>query len=234
MYLSLDPAKIVETCRLMESQIAQRFPSSGLRRVAGEILTVTQEAAQLSDWLAKPRWPLRVAAGVAILAMIGVLVGALISVRATPAFTSVAELLQGAEAAINEIVFLGIAGVFLFTMENRLKRRRALKAIHVLRSLAHIIDLHQIPKDPSRASAPVSAPEDGEMRPLTSSELILYLDHCTDLLSIISKVAALYVQRFDDSVTLAAVNEVESLTNGLARKIWQKIMILDRTLAPAS
>jgi hypothetical protein len=27
-------------------------------------------------------------------------------------------------------------------------------------------------------------------------------------------------------VALAAVNEVENLTNGLARKIWQKLMIV--------
>jgi hypothetical protein len=33
---------------------------------------------------------------------------------------------------------------------------------------------------------------------------------------------------------LAAVNEVEGLTNGLARKIWQKIIILDRILAPSA
>ena len=41
------------------------------------------------------------------------------------------------------------------------------------------------------------------------------------------------MQDFDDPVTLAAVNEIEILTNGLARKIWQKIMIFDRILAPA-
>jgi hypothetical protein len=33
---------------------------------------------------------------------------------------------------------------------------------------------------------------------------------------------------------LAAVNEIEHLTNGLSRKIWQKIMIFDRILAPAN
>jgi hypothetical protein len=40
------------------------------------------------------------------------------------------------------------------------------------------------------------------------------------------------VQRFDDPVTLSAVNDVENLTAGLSRKIWQKIMILDRIIAP--
>jgi hypothetical protein len=35
------------------------------------------------------------------------------------------------------------------------------------------------------------------------------------------------VQKFDDPVALVAVNEVEELTTGLSRKIWQKIMILN-------
>jgi hypothetical protein len=36
----------------------------------------------------------------------------------------------------------------------------------------------------------------------------------------------LYVQYFDDPVVLATVNEIETLTTGLSRKIWQKIMII--------
>jgi hypothetical protein len=47
------------------------------------------------------------------------------------------------------------------------------------------------------------------------------------MLSLIGKLAALYVQKFDDPVALAAVNEVEELTTGLSRKIWQKIMVLN-------
>jgi hypothetical protein len=66
---------------------------------------------------------------------------------------------------------------------------------------------------------------------MTRFELGRYLDYCTELLSLISKIAALYVQRFDDEVTLGAVNEVESLTSGLSKKIWQKIMILDSATA---
>ena len=48
------------------------------------------------------------------------------------------------------------------------------------------------------------------------------------MLSILGKVAAPYVQNFDDEVALAAVNEIEALMTGLSRKIWQKIMILQR------
>jgi len=45
---------------------------------------------------------------------------------------------------------------------------------------------------------------------------------------VISKVAALYVQYFDDPVTLAAVNDVEQLTGSLSQKLWLKIEILER------
>ncbi len=43
---------------------------------------------------------------------------------------------------------------------------------------------------------------------------------------ITGKIAALYIQDFDDDVALSAVNEVENLTTGLSRKIWQKLMIV--------
>ena len=42
------------------------------------------------------------------------------------------------------------------------------------------------------------------------------------------KVAALYGQSFPDGVVLGSVNELQTLTTGLSRKIWQKIMILHR------
>ena len=56
-------------------------------------------------------------------------------------------------------------------------------------------------------------------------ELSRYLDYCSEALSLTGKVAALYVQRFEDSVAFDAVNEVEQLTTGLSRKIWQKLTV---------
>jgi hypothetical protein len=49
------------------------------------------------------------------------------------------------------------------------------------------------------------------------------------MLSLTGKIAALYVERFDDSVVLGSVNEIEALTTSLAGKIWQKLMILELT-----
>jgi hypothetical protein len=230
MYLSLDASKIVDTCRALHEQVGNRFPGSGLSHIAGELHSVSTHAAEMSEWLARPQMWLRALAAAGIGAIVFVVIGVIVSVDAEPRFTSFADFLQASEAAINEVVFLGIAIFFFITLEGRLKRRRALKAIHVLRSLAHIIDMHQLTKDPERILSTPSAGS-GPRRPQNPAELIRYLDACSDLLALISKIAALYVQNFDDPVTLAAVNEVEALTNGLSRTIWQKIMILDRILA---
>jgi hypothetical protein len=62
---------------------------------------------------------------------------------------------------------------------------------------------------------------------MTLYQLTRYLDYCSELLAHTSKLAALHAQGFDDPAVLAAVNDVESLTQGLSAKIWQKIMILD-------
>ena len=135
------------------------------------------------------------------------------------------ELIQTLEAGINDIVFIGIAIFFLTTLETRIKRDRTLKALHELRSIAHIIDMHQLTKDPDQL---LEGQEDRAARHgLDMFSMNRYLDYCTELLSLTGKVGALYVQEFNDEVALASVNEIESLTTGLSQKIWQKIMILD-------
>ena len=69
-------------------------------------------------------------------------------------------------------------------------------------------------------------------RKMTPFELTRYLDYCSEMLSLLSKIGALYVQDFSDPVTLSAVDEVQDLTTGLSQKMWQKIMILQRLIAP--
>ena len=61
---------------------------------------------------------------------------------------------------------------------------------------------------------------------MTGGELGRYLDYCSELLSVTGKVAALFMQHVGDSVVLQSVNEIEDLTSGLSRKIWQKITLL--------
>jgi hypothetical protein len=134
---------------------------------------------------------------------------------------------QTVEATLSMLFFLGAGAVFTLTLDTRQKRRRCIEALHELRAMAHIVDMHQLTKDPERAmpAGPdtVSSPE----RALSAFETVRYLDYCSEMLSLMGKVAAAYVQHFPDPQAVSAVDDIENLTNGLSRKIWQKIMILD-------
>ncbi|MFN2510321.1 MAG: hypothetical protein ABR568_02625 [Pyrinomonadaceae bacterium] len=225
MYRSLDSEKIIGTIERLCTRIDDRFPNSGLGRVCKELLTIARESQQRSDWIAKPQRSLRIVVGVLIAFIVGVL--ALVVANSTlpsKGFDFVV-LLQVSEAGINVFILVGAAILFLITSEVRIKRSRALKAIHELRALAHVIDMHQLTKDPDRF--PMREPATTPKQNLTPAQIVRYLDYCSEMLSLIGKLAALYVQKFDDPVALAAVNEVEELTTGLSRKIWQKIMIVN-------
>lgn len=234
MYRKLAPARIVETALRLSKRVEERFPGSGLARVAAELYDVTREAESLSVWLARPNYRLRALVGVAIAALIGVVVAAVFQIEGGVGVKSFGELVQVLEALVNDVVFAGIAVYFLLGIELRLKRRRALEALHVLRSLAHIIDMHQLTKDPERLNSrqfdTASSPE----RTMTPFELTRYLDYSSEMLAIISKVAALYVQELPDPVTTDAASAVEDLAGGLSRALWQKIVILDRIMAPTA
>jgi len=235
MYRQLDAERIVATVRTLEQRIRERFPGSGLSQVAGELVDMAQGTIAKVTELSRPHLPIRIAVGAFALALAGLLAGAVFTIDVSLHVDSLATLLQATESAINDVVFAGIAIWFLVTLETRIKRGRALKAIHELRSLAHVVDMHQLTKDPDQVLSPGRETKSSPRRArMTRFELARYLDYCSELLSLTSKLAALYVQRFQDEHVLAAVTDVQTLTNGLSGKIWQKIVILDTTAGPAS
>ena len=140
---------------------------------------------------------------------------------------SLGDLIVLFEATIRDVIIIGVAVFFLLTIETRIKRARALRALNELRSIAHVIDMHQLTKDPNAIlnRTPIITPS-SPSRDMTPFELNRYLDYCSELLSLTGKIAALYIQGFRDSVTLSAVNDIENLTNDLNRQIWQKLIIL--------
>ncbi len=224
----LSPKDIVETVRVLRNRINERFPDAGLTTVCEELLKIAEQASQRSIAIGRPMLGVRILSGCVIAAiLIGVLVMFnLVKIPNQPIPAS--EFIQVVDAAFNALVLVGATLLFLFTLEVRVKRSRALKAIHELRSLVHIIDMHQLTKDPERmlwrdASFDTkSSPK----RTMNRFQLNRYLDYCSEMLALCGKVAALYVANFHDSQAVAAVNDLENLTTGQGGKIWQKIMIL--------
>ena len=231
MYRTLDPEKTIATLKTLENRIEERFPGASLRKVCEELLTISQETCGRIRWLSRGHAGIRVAVFFVIGLAIWLgwqLVG---RVKVHTEGFSIEEL----EAATNAVFLIGAALFFLFTLESRIKRQRVLKAINELRAISHVIDMHQLTKDPSQVPALAGhRTRSSPQRTLSPFELTRYLDYCSELLSLIGKLAALYAQSTSDSVVLQSVNDIETLTNGISRKIWQKIMILDDDLEQPS
>jgi hypothetical protein len=225
-YRSLDAAHIVATADTLHRRIAERFPDAGLSRVARELHIVATETTARIGELRRPRWGIRIAAGALTLLILAGAAFAMSGLRFPVSFQHLGEFVTVLESAINDIVFVGIALAFLLTVESRLRRRQALRALHELRSIVHIVDMHQLTKDPDQFRGELAATRSSPRRTLTRAELARYLDYCSEALSLAGKVAALYAQQLDDPVVLAAVSEMETLTAHLSGKIWQKLVIL--------
>jgi hypothetical protein len=220
--------EIHKTIERLHLRIRDRFPDSNLANVCGELLQIAQEAPQTVQWIARPNYGLRFGTGGLLLLAALVLVELLAQLRLDIRTDgiNIAEFVQMIASALDTLVLLGAGIVFLVTLENRRKRSRVIRAVNRLRCIAHIVDMHQLTKDPdSIAERAVSTPHSPPPG-LGSYELARYLDYCTEMLSLISKTAFLYVQGYHDPVAVDAVNDLEDLVNGLSSKMWQKIMIL--------
>lgn len=228
-FTELRSGPLFGTIEKLEQRIEARFPESGLLQVCREFRHLARECETLAQKLGRPLWALRVVAWLAggLLVFVAVGAGILLARQFSFDLGNIGDLLQATESAINELIFLGLALFFLVNLETRIKRSAALEALHRLRSIAHVVDMHQLTKDPAHLLADFTATTPSPRRTLTRYELTRYLDYCSELLALNSKIAALFAQNMDDPVVLAGVNDLESLTQGLAGKIWQKIMILD-------
>ncbi len=233
MRVQLQAEKIVETARILQARIEDRFPNSGLSKLATDLWSIAHASRRQSETISRPIWGLRVAVGVLIAFIFAGILGGLWTLDWSIGDRQLGQVVPILETIVNDAILVGAAVFFLITIETRVKRRRALQALHELRSLAHIIDMHQLTKDPERTLglARHRTTSHSPKRRMTAFELGRYFDYCSELLALVSKIAGVYAHHFEDGVALAAVDQVEALSTGLSRKIWQKVMILNSTHA---
>lgn len=163
-YQRLDAEAVKTTVDRLTTRIRTRFPERNLSEVSESL------SGAIDDLLIRPqvRWAagLRYASRVLVFALIGILfiAVAVMTGQATKAQQpeSVWEWVQIAESMINDIVFVGIAVFFLWQLPLRWERARDLTALHRLRSLAHVIDMHQLTQG-SRPT-PIRFPQDARDR----------------------------------------------------------------------
>jgi hypothetical protein len=229
MYRTLDPDKLLATIRLFRQRIEKVFPESGLSAVSAELEDTARDCFAEVARQKRPLWGLRTAVAVAVLLLLLLPLEIFWLLRFPLKFSSFGEFVQATDAGFNVVLLLAGAAIFLVSVENRVKRRGALRVLHELRSLAHVVDMHQLSKDPM---FDVSVLDDGKRlsdRPKAIKEaqdLWYYLSFSTDLLAVIGKLAACFAQSETDRTVLDTVNEIETVSTALSRKIWQKLSLV--------
>jgi len=226
-YQTLNATLIVGTLLRLEHRIIERFPGSSLAAVCRELIGMAETSLQRSTAIAAPNYALRAGVVAVIAAGLAGLLFVALNVNVQMATVEIFGVFQGVEAAMNIVVLSGAMLFFLVSLETRIKRRRSLSDLHRFRSIAHVIDMHQLTKDPSSILGGGAPTASSPKRTMSRFELTRYLNYCSEMLSLTNKLAALYAQHLPDPVIIDAVNDIEDLTTNLCNKIWQKITILD-------
>lgn len=226
-YRSLNGERIVESIRKVAARIENRFGGRGLSEVAKELQTFAEGEVGRAKTLARPRFLLRGLTFLVILSAIGSVAWLGWQYGFSVQAEASLEMFEGIEALINILILSGAGIYFLVNLETRVKRHDVLTQLNQLRSIAHIIDMHQVSKDPivDMHFGATSEAEPGSE--LNGYELVRYLDYCAKLVTLTGKLAAVYLEYIEDPVVITSVNDFESLTGEMARKIWQKVTVLE-------
>lgn len=225
----LDARYVEETVHRLEGRIRARFPDRNLGNAARELGRMVPEIQTGFRESKARRSNVRLFSRVAslvivVLALIalGVALRDAVTTGMEHSFTWVTLI----ESLVNDVVFAAIAVVFLWLLPERLERRALLDLLHKLRSQAHVVDMHQLDKDPEQARPDYTPTSKSPARRMNAEDLHHYFDYCSELVSLIAKTAALCAERTSDPVVLGTVSEIETLTAQMSQKIWQKISLL--------
>jgi len=222
------------TVRQLELRIHARFGERGLTKAArdlGQLVEKVQiEAGQSHIRLRRTTLAARSTSITIVVATVAALIFSLREALSEGLEQS-SDWVPLVESVINDLVFSAIAMLFLWAFPERLERRTLLRLLHRLRSLAHVIDMHQLSKDPEQVMATYHRTEQSVSHGLDADQLHHYYAYCSEMLSLTAKTAALCAEHSSDEVVLDTISTLETLTTELSNKIWQKISLLPRTEA---
>jgi len=220
---------IANAAAKLEARIRARLPGRRLADVAERLSKMVPEIHdgfdtsyhrfQVTRW-----WSRALSALIVVVTIVTLLVAFRDQVRSGNLHPR--DLVPLAESTINDLVFASIAVFFLWALPERRERRTLVGLLHQLRTLAHVVDMHQLDKDPEQARADYVPTDKSPPNRMNAEELHHYFDYCSELVSLIAKTAALCAERTSDPVVLGTVSNLETLAAQMSQKIWQKISLL--------
>ena len=182
----LDPARIIETAENLAREVGEKLPGSSLAGLAVELAQIAHETDERTLRARRPIYAIRVISLLAVSVSLLALWYLLGHIHTRWEFGTITEVFEAADAGFNLLILLAGALWFLITIENRIKRRKALLFIEELREFIHVIDVTQLYYTPA-----VYNPDHETTRTSVSFDYTYFL-FCTQMLAIISNLAPLY------------------------------------------
>lgn len=221
----LNADRVQQTLDQLCRRIDARFRNSGLFDVCRKLAAISKETNTIRARIRRPIYVVRI---LTLLVAAGFIAAGTVTFAHLRFETDLTLIgfIEASEAGANLLILLALGFFYLVNLESRIKRKQVVAAINRLRDIAHVIDMHQLTKDPNTKALATHITSVSPTRDLSPFELSRYLDYCSEMLSLVSKLGYLYIAEYNDPTATAAANELESLADGLSRKIWQKLLIL--------
>ncbi len=229
----LEADAVLASLERLERRIRERFPTRTLGLTCRDLIETARGTARRVERVCKPFVLLRLAIALVVLG-----VAAAVWFLAASLWPTVAGMVseasvadysaatQAFESAVNLMLLAAVAIYSLALLETRLRRRAVLRHLFELRRYAHVIDMHQLDKDPVAIANPSERTASSPVRDMSLYDLARYLNYCSEMLSLIGKLAALYSENVEDPEIIEAASDIETLTTNLGRKTWQKITMI--------
>lgn len=218
--------KIVASLAQLAQRIEERFPNSGLLQLTQEIQSEVKGIPDSFVVISQSPRAFGFFKFLVIALVIGAIAGMVSQIEMTQDFWTAGVFSQVLASLVQLAVYVGILILFVFTFEKKVKTKKALACMNAYREFAHLIDLHQLAKDPTtflKNYQPSSASRKNDLGKFLMSR---YLAYCNELLSFLGKATALYVHQFPFEPLMSAADQIEDLTTGLSIRIWQKNSVL--------
>ncbi len=140
--------RIVRTIERLEKRISDRFPDSDLRKVVHQFLKIAGESNKNIEWISKPNMSIRFFSYFVIILGVAAIIYSFTIIDFTIQNKTLSNIVALSESLFNEMILIGAAIFFMITIKTRMKRRRTAELLNKLRVIAHVIDMHQLTKDP--------------------------------------------------------------------------------------
>lgn len=226
--------KIVISLKQLVLRIEERFPGSGLLHLANDITADIEKIPQSIENINHAPKYIGFLKLLVILLIFGTMAGLVSQIEITKDFWTAGVFSQVFSSLVQLVVYLSVLVIFVFSYEKKIKLKKALSCINSYREFAHLIDLHQLAKDPATFMKDYKPGRASRKNELGKFSMSRYLAYCNELLSLLGKATALYVHNFPDEALMAAADQIEDLTTGLSIRIWQKNSLLNEEKSAVS